>query len=56
MDVKLLKETQLLTASPARLVFQSDTEGQWLSISPRWQLERDGILGQPGPIEYVRIT
>jgi hypothetical protein len=55
-DLKLLKETKLFTASPARMSFSSDDEGKWLSISPQWQLQRDGILGPPGPIEYVRIV
>jgi hypothetical protein len=54
-DSALLKEVKLLTLSPARMDFPDD-EGKWLSIRPRWQLRRKGILGPPGPIEYVRIV
>jgi hypothetical protein len=56
LDVTQLEQTHLFTASPARLVLPPDAEGQWLSLSSRWQLDKGGILGQPGPIEYVRVT
>jgi hypothetical protein len=53
-DPTLLKEVKLLTSSPARMDFPN-TAGQWLSIAPRWQLKREGILGPQGPIEYICI-
>jgi hypothetical protein len=54
-DLSLLKDSKLFTSSPARMQLQPSTEGQWLSMSPRWQLNKDGILGPPGPIEYIRV-
>jgi hypothetical protein len=55
-DVKQLKLTQLFTASPAILPLPPEAEGAWLSIAPRWQLAKDGILGPWGVIEHVRVT
>jgi hypothetical protein len=55
-NVEQLKLTQLFTASPAYLQLQPEAEGMWLSLVPRWQLDKDGILGPWGPIEHVRIT
>jgi hypothetical protein len=55
-DVEQLGLTQLLTASPAIIHLPPDAEGSWLSVAPRWQLDKDGILGPWGPIEYVRVT
>jgi hypothetical protein len=55
-DVNQLKHTQLLTESPSILQLPSEAEGAWLSIVPRWQLKKDGILGPWGVIEYVRVT
>jgi hypothetical protein len=54
-ELALLEQTQLFTASPARMQFDQSADGHWLSMSPRWQLDKDGIKGPPGPIEYVRI-
>jgi hypothetical protein len=55
-DVNQLKLTQLVTASPVILRLPPEAEGTWLSIVPRWQLEKDGILGPWGVIEHVRVT
>jgi hypothetical protein len=55
-DVNELVRTQLFTASPAILRLSSDAEGAWLSIAPRWQLAKDGILGPWGVVEHVRVT
>jgi hypothetical protein len=55
-DVTQLIKTKLFTSSPARIQLPPDAEGQWLSMAPRWQLNKDGILGPWGPIEHVRVT
>jgi hypothetical protein len=55
-DVNQLTLTQLFTASPSILQLPPDAEGSWLSIAPRWQLKKDGILGPWGTIEHVRVT
>jgi hypothetical protein len=51
-----LTQTQLLTTSPARIQLPPEAGGQWLSIAPRWQLKKRGILGPWGPIEHVRVV
>jgi hypothetical protein len=56
LDVTQLGLTQLLTASPAIIQLPPEAEGAWLSMAPRWQLDREGILGPWGPIEYLRVT
>jgi hypothetical protein len=56
MDVEQLPLTQLFTASPGHLQLPPEAEGTWLSIVPRWQLSRHGILGPRGIIQYVRVT
>jgi hypothetical protein len=55
MNVKELTFTQLFTMSPVILQLPPEAEGTWLSIVPCWQLNRDGILGPWGTIEYVRV-
>ncbi|MDR3312799.1 MAG: hypothetical protein LBS64_06685 [Spirochaetaceae bacterium] len=55
-DVTKLTLTQLFTASPSILQLPPDAEGAWLSIAPRWQLAKDGILGPWGTVEHVRVT
>jgi hypothetical protein len=55
-DVAQLIKTKLFTASPARLELPPDAEGQWLSMAPRWQLDKDGVLGPWGDIVHVRVT
>jgi hypothetical protein len=56
MEVKQLMFTQLLTQSPTILQFPPEAEGLWLSIAPSWQLNKEGIVGPWGTIQYVRIT
>jgi hypothetical protein len=54
--VEQLKRTQLFTASPAILQLPPEAEGAWLSVVPRWQLSKEGILGPWGVVEHVRVT
>jgi hypothetical protein len=55
-DVEQLKQTQLFTSSPVILQLPPEAEGAWLSIVPRWQLKKEGILGPWGVIQHVRVT
>jgi hypothetical protein len=56
MEVQQLTFTQLFTQSPVFLQLPPEAEGMWLSIAPSWQLDKDGVLGPWGTIEYVRVT
>jgi hypothetical protein len=53
---RLLERTLLVTRSPSILHFDSEDVGMWLSVSARWQLKRQGILGPPSPTEHVLIN
>ena len=55
-DKNLLTETRLVTASPSVVELPLSAQRKWLSITGRWQLKKDGILGPQGPVEHVIIT